>query len=450
MREKSYLTVEEVADRFGVNPTTVYRMVQTGKLPGFKLGGQWRFSEEALEKWVGDRGNVQEQLEAKGRLLEEAHRRLQELSRLKDEFVASVNHELRTPLTVVKEGVSLLTDEVLGPLNEKQKDFLGTVHQNIQRLEALIWDLLDLSKIEAGRLPLFKTRVPLRDLLEKALSSYKKIAKNRTLQLKIEEVPDVFADPNRVLQVIGNLFSNAVKFTREDGRITLAAQKSNGMVALSVQDDGLGIAPEDLPKLFQKFSQLGKEMTVRRGTGLGLALCKQLVEMHQGTIGVHSAPGKGSTFTFTLPVYSPRFALEETFGRLLKSAGSDKAVSLLTIDCSAFLEEKEIGLPDSMARVPKVAEFVQAYVHQGDAVLSVEPRWVVILAPVDSEGAQALRNRLEELLNDWRELVREEKPHQRLSLGIATYPEDGPEALALFAKATGASLNSFSFLTAIR
>lgn len=235
-----------------------------------------------------------------------ANARLAELVALKDEFVASVSHELRTPLTAIKEGVSLIIDRVVGPLNEEQEDFLKTIDESVNRLNELINNLLDLSKIEAGRFRLFRQRTSLPKVIDTLLASYKTISGHRTVQTVAQDVPDVFADSDRLLQILGNLFSNAIKFTQDNGTIIISAQKKEGYVAVSVEDNGVGIAKEDVPKLFKKFSQVGKKQA--QGTGLGLSLVKQLVEMHQGTIFVTSKPGKGACFTFTLPIYVPHIS----------------------------------------------------------------------------------------------------------------------------------------------
>ena len=244
--------------------------------------------------------------------LQEMSKRLGELSRLKDEFIAMVNHELRTPLTSIKEGVSLLSDGVLGPINGQQQDYLKIVSRNVDRLTELISNLLNFSKIEAGLLQVVRRRTEVRELIQTAVDSYRPLAGSRLLKVEWAEVPAVFADPNRTLQVLGNLISNAVKFTPKEGAITLSVRGEGGHVAISVRDNGAGIASDDLPKLFQKFSQVGQGKSRPGGTGLGLALCKELVTLQKGEIWVQSELGRGSVFTFTLPVYTHDLASSKT------------------------------------------------------------------------------------------------------------------------------------------
>lgn len=225
---------------------------------------------------------------------------VKEMNRLKDEFIDTVSHELRTPLTVIKEGVSLFQDQVVGSLDAEQRGFLTAVADNVALLSGLIDTTLDLSKIEAGQLRLKKESLDLADFIPTCVADHQPLIGHRTVELHLGSVPAVFADALRVRQILSNLLSNAIKFTEDAGTIQVTLESSDGSVVLSIQDDGVGIAAGDIPKLFKKFSQVGENFS--QGTGLGLALCKHLVEMHGGSIRAVSAFGKGSTFTFTLPI----------------------------------------------------------------------------------------------------------------------------------------------------
>jgi len=234
--------------------------------------------------------------------------------------VSIVSHELRTPLVSVKGALDLVLDATLGPINDEQHEYLDIVQGNVNRLSELITTILDVSKIESGRLSLVRQRMDVPQLIEASLKSYKGLSGSRTFTADLAPVPAVFADPSRILQVVSNLLTNAVKFTPEQGTITVAVAPQDGMVAVSVQDTGVGIAEGDLPKLFQKFSQVGEKEAKRTGTGLGLVLCKQLIELHRGTIAVSSELGKGTRFTFTLPPYTTPFVLQESLEELLEAA----------------------------------------------------------------------------------------------------------------------------------
>ncbi|OLB17103.1 MAG: hypothetical protein AUH12_05240 [Gemmatimonadetes bacterium 13_2_20CM_69_8] len=252
--------------------------------------------------------------------LEEQHRELSRLNleldqagKLKDQFLANVSHELRTPLnSVIGFSDLLLTGQVDGAaLSETQRDYLDTISRNGRHLLQLINELLDLSKIAAGRMELHREPVALETLLREAAASVHAQLEARRHTLSIEPPGDavrVTADRGRVLQVLLNLLSNAIKFTADAGRITLAARLEDGgrYVRVAVSDTGIGIAPDDTAKLFQEFVQLDASASRRyEGTGLGLALSKRLVELHGGAIGVESQLGKGSTFWFTLPRAEP-------------------------------------------------------------------------------------------------------------------------------------------------
>lgn len=371
------------------------------------------------------------------RQLAARNKRLEELSALKDEFVAKVSHELRSPLTAIKEGISLVLDEALGAINAEQRDFLRTVDENIDRLTELINNMLDLSKIEAGRLPLIRRRLALGPLIATTLSSYKALAGPRQLKLDLVPVPDVFADPHRVLQVLGNLLSNAVKFTDEGGRITMSLREEEGDVAVSVQDTGIGIAPDELPRLFQKFSQVGPADKRAQGSGLGLVLCKELVELHQGRMRVASDLGKGSIFTVTLPRYASQSALRESVQELVELAKTSEegTVGVIALDSDPLLP----FLKDALAPTPLlgVAELVRQLLHRGDIILDVEPRWVVILVLADAQGVRAIVARLRQALQE-RLALSPDAAANLMQFGAAMHPADGSDAQALFRNATQA------------
>ena len=391
-----------------------------------------------LQASLKDLGEAKARLEAQKESLEVANKRLQELGILKDEFVANVNHELRTPLTAIKEGISLMLDGALGAVNDDQLDFLKTVDDNIDRLTELISNMLDLSKIEAGRLRLLRRRLEIWPLIETTLNSYKAIAGPRTVQVDRAEVPAVFADPNRILQVLGNLFSNAVKFTKDNGTIRWFVHERDGQVAVSVQDDGVGMSKDELPELFEKFSQVGDGQTKLRSTGLGLTLCKELVELHRGQITVTSEPGKGSTFTFTLPLYTPAVALEASFEELVESARRtlQEAVGVIVLDNEPLLEfARGPQAGRRTERLEQVVEFVGKYLHHNDVVLSITPRWVVIVAITDALGVHAIVRRMQQALPQWPGTEAERRLAQRVSVGAALYPADGDDVHQLFAKA---------------
>ena len=226
-------------------------------------------------------------------------------NRLKTEFLASMSHELRTPLHTIIGFSELLGEELEGNLNEKQKRFVDHIHRDSLHLLELINDILDLSKIESGRIELQPEALDLAEVVEESLASIKPLgeAKSLTISARIAPVRGIRADRRRIKQILVNLLSNAVKFTPSGGQITVGIRIKSGFAEVSVVDTGVGIPPAEHEAIFDIFHQVGNTTKgVREGTGLGLAITRRLVEQHGGTIGVASEPGKGSRFTFTLPV----------------------------------------------------------------------------------------------------------------------------------------------------
>ena len=236
--------------------------------------------------------------------LEKKNKELQRLNELKDEFLSNVSHELATPLTIIKEGVRLVSDEMLGKVNEQQKEFLTIANTNVDRLTRLIVDLLDLSKIEAGKIEIKKTSIDIKSLIRKLASSFELKVEQKKLELRVnlpEEEIDIYADEHRITQVFSNLVDNAIKFTKE-GCIEISVREEGSEFECSVADTGTGISRKNIAKIFDKFTQLGRKPGPgEKGTGLGLAISRRIVELHRGRMWVESQPGRGSRFYFSLP-----------------------------------------------------------------------------------------------------------------------------------------------------
>ena len=240
------------------------------------------------------------------REIEDKSRQLEVANRHKSEFLANMSHELRTPLNAIIGFSEVLLERMFGALNEKQEEYLRDVLSSGRHLLSLINDILDLSKIEAGRMELELTRFNLPLALENALTLVRERASRHgiTLSLGISaDAGDLVGDERKLKQILLNLLSNALKFTPEGGRVDVRATLADGFVEIAVSDTGVGIAPADQEAIFEEFRQVGSDYASKReGTGLGLTLTRKFVELHGGQIWVKSEPGKGSTFTFTLPV----------------------------------------------------------------------------------------------------------------------------------------------------
>ena len=238
------------------------------------------------------------EIEDKGRQLEAANRH-------KSEFLANMSHELRTPLNAIIGFSEVLVERMFGELNEKQNEYMEDILSSGRHLLSLINDILDLSKVEAGRMELELAKFDLPLAVENAVTLVRERATRHGISLNRavdERIGDLVGDERKIKQILLNLLSNAVKFTPEGGRVEVKAMRGDGSVEISVSDTGIGIASKDQETIFEEFRQVGTDYAHKReGTGLGLTLTKKFVEMHGGRIWVESEVGKGSTFTFTLP-----------------------------------------------------------------------------------------------------------------------------------------------------
>jgi len=238
--------------------------------------------------------------------LQKANIALEKANRLKSEFLATMSHELRTPLNAIIGFAEVLKDEVVGTLSTEQKEYLGDIHGSGQHLLNMINSILDLSKIEAGKLELHYEEFPVQEAINEVLNTIIGFSNKKGIHIHThihEDVPSITVDKVKFKQIMFNLLSNAVKFTPENGRVTINASLMNQHVQIAVSDTGIGIKSEDMDKIFEAFRQLDASYARHyEGTGLGLTLTKRLVELHGGKIWVISEFGKGSAFTFSLPI----------------------------------------------------------------------------------------------------------------------------------------------------
>ena len=247
-----------------------------------------------------------EELERAERELERARAILQDALRAKSEFMNNVTHELRTPLNSVIGFAELLRDEVPGPLNAQQAAFAADILASGLRLLALVEGILEMSRLDAAGAALERAPVEIRAALEDRLAAHRKAAEARGLTMRLDVAVDTGSadlDPMRLGRMLDALLDNAIKFNREGGAVAVRARRAGGALEIAVADTGIGIAREDLAKLFKPLTQLDAGLARQYGgVGLGLALARRLAELHGGTIEVESEPGKGSTFTLRLPL----------------------------------------------------------------------------------------------------------------------------------------------------
>jgi signal transduction histidine kinase/GGDEF domain-containing protein len=377
--------------------------------------------------------------------LERANQELRKVDAMKSEFVSVASHELRTPLAAIKNSIQLVLSEKTGAINENQTKFLSMAERNINRLTNILNDLLNLSKIESGNIELKFGDVVLKSLIELTVSALQPQADGKSIKIIIETpdgLPPVYGDKDKIEQILINLIGNAIKFTPEGGNIFVSGipfseEREGGLshkVAISVKDTGIGIPHEHLSSIFDKFFQV--EGTLQRsvgGTGLGLAITKGLVEAHQGKIWAESEVGKGSAFTFTLPVSEGerrephfRYVLDREFHRAQKN---DTPLSLFLIALvgrrdeieEELLKELEIRLRQSLCR-------------KGDTLLRRERETVLVaLCEADRKGVQAIRQRMEEDI--LKNPIKKSDGFLAIKIGTATFPEETLSKRELFRKA---------------
>lgn len=372
--------------------------------------------------------------------LDAKNKELQKLDKLKDDFISAVSHELRTPLAITKEGLSLILDRVPGDITQKQEKILSVARDNIERLGRLINNLLDISKIESGKIVLKRKMVDINKIIEDIASSFESKAEAKGLMLKTslpEGALEIYADADKLTQVFTNLIGNAMKFT-EKGHIGISVKDSDTEFECVVSDTGKGISKEDIPKVFSKFQQFGRTAGAgEKGTGLGLSISKGIVELHKGRIWVDSDLGKGTEFTFTLPKYTPESLLNEFIGyglKRVKRSGSTMTLVMISISDFDKVRQQYPGgrIDPVLTGMEDIIE--NALRHTGDLALRGTAGFSVLLIDCDRESAQKVGDRLKELLETY--LAGQDLSDKvRLQFGYAVYPDEAKTTGELIGKA---------------
>jgi signal transduction histidine kinase len=299
-----------ITDASGFKAILVVPMMREGEAIGcittsFTEPGGFSDKQIALLKSFSDQAVIAIENARLFREIQDKSQQLEIANRHKSDFLANMSHELRTPLNAIIGFSEVLLEKMFGEVNEKQLDYLQDIHSSGKHLLSLINDILDLSKIEAGRMDLDIAEFDLRSALQNAMTLVKERAQRHGIELSLEAddaIGAFRADERKFKQIMLNLLSNAVKFTPEGGKIGVRAKPVGNAVEIAVTDTGVGIAPEDQKSVFDEFKQVGRDYTKKaEGTGLGLALTKRFVELHGGSIRLESTPGRGSTFTVTIP-----------------------------------------------------------------------------------------------------------------------------------------------------
>lgn len=360
---------------------------------------------------------------------------------LRDEFVSAVSHELRTPMTIMKEAVMQVTEGMLGNLTEEQRDTLKTALEGIDRLKRLIDDLLDLSKLEAGRMTMNREKVDIGKLVRETVNGFKIQAKSKGLELKLampQSSTFIYADRDKIIQVLVNLIGNALKFT-EQGFVRSGINiLAGGGVECFVEDSGVGIAKENLSHVFDKFQQFTRSgETGQKGTGLGLSLCKALVEMHDGRISVESEFEKGCRFIFTLPGYSSlEIFKQHLLDRMREAAHDESTMVVARVWIKNFAQVKSMVALDELiefgTRLEKSAK--ECLRRRGDFAVGIRPedstfdrealnvRFIFPQAQ-KSDGSSIIGRLLGHLI----QAIEKERFGSKIELAhaVAAYPDDG-------------------------
>jgi signal transduction histidine kinase len=311
LEERAYAPrMRQLLERYGFRASLAVPLLREERIIGGlvvrrKSTGEFRSEVIELLKTFATQSVLAIQNARLFREIEDKSKQIEAANRHKSEFLANMSHELRTPLNAIIGFSEVLGERMFGELNEKQAEYTEDILSSGRHLLSLINEILDLSKVEAGRMELEVATFDLPLAIDNARTFVRERAVKHGINLDVtidERLGDFVGDERKIKQILLNLLSNAVKFTPEGGRIGINARQSDGSVEISVSDTGIGISPEDQTKIFEEFRQVGSDYAHKtEGTGLGLTLAKKFVELHGGKIWVESEVGKGSTFSFTLP-----------------------------------------------------------------------------------------------------------------------------------------------------
>ncbi len=333
---------------------------------------------------------LEQKVAERTRELASTNMQLQEASQAKSSFLANMSHELRTPLNSIIGFSEVLSEKTFGELNEKQAKYVNNIHVSGKHLLALINDILDLSKVEAGKIELKIEELSLKEIVEECYALVKSLAskKNIWLEIKIEDILIINVDPVRFKQIMYNLLSNAIKFTPEGGRVDIGAKPVNEMVQISVHDTGIGIAKENYEKVFEEFKQIDSSYSKQyQGTGLGLPLTKKLVELHGGKIWLESELGKGSVFTFTISQQSKKTSVVAEEVAIPKEKKRKKTTILVVEDeeharelLTVYLEEAgyQVAIACDGEEAIKKAREIKPYAITLDVILPKKNGFMVL------------------------------------------------------------------------
>lgn len=358
---------------------------------------------------------------------------------MKNEFISAVSHELRTPLTIIQESIAQVLEGIYGDLTDVQKEVLSPCMEDINRLNRIINNLLDISKIEGQKILINREMVDIVKLVQNVVASFKNKVAAKNIELKFktsDEAIEVYIDNDRIIQVFINLIGNAVKFT-EKGKIEVSVVKFENSVQCTVSDSGRGILHKDLATVFDRFHQVGKIVSAEeKGTGLGLSISKGIVKLHNGKIWVDSKINKGSQFNFTLPIYTTDEILLENIEKgIVKATKKHIKLSLLIIRLDNFAEiEKNCGLDKAKETTRKVLEAFQDVIAPGEFSFIKGRNEVILFSDITQKNISSIVEKLENILANFISNFSKELDIV-MSYGYSIYPNDANSAKDLLQSA---------------
>jgi len=369
--------------------------------------------------------------------LEAKNKRLQEMNQLKTDFISTVSHELRTPLAIIKDGICIILEKIAGKINKKQEKILIQSKEGIERLERIINNLLDITKIEAGKIKLKREMVDMAVLVKEIAAAFKPKAEKKGLGLKVNAAGiSAYVDRDRIIQVFTNLVGNAMKFT-EKGSIEISCAEKGKAIECYVADTGRGISKENMPKVFNRFRQFDRSDYLKeRGAGLGLSIAKSIIEIHKGRIWFESVPGKGTKFIFTIPRYTAKKLFAECVDSSIQDAARDaEDLSILLISLAGQAASKNaLSAKDIESILKDIENMLDNSLRQtGDAVVRDADRIYAVLSGCGKEDASSIILRQKQNIENY--LIRQ-KINDRVSLHFksATYPAEAQNAEGLLKK----------------
>jgi len=365
---------------------------------------------------------------------------------MKNEFIASVSHELRTPLTIIRESLSLLSDELFGKLSKDQEDIVNPCIEEVDRLGRIINNLLDISRMEGQKIKIVREIVDIVKLAQGVVSTFENKAESKNLQIVFNSNRDsinIYLDKDRIIQVFMNLIGNAIKFT-DKGKIEINITEKENKVECCIADTGIGIDPNNLGTIFDRFHKVGKVMRAgEKESGLGLSISKGIVKLHKGKIWVDSQINDGSKFCFVLPHYKTEDIIVEHIENDIKKVESTHTrLSLLLLRLNNYADiETNFGDKKANRVIKLMHKIIHKSLAQGEFSFIKEKNEIILFSDITRQNINILFSKLNDILKESL-LEIDSDLKAELSFGYSLYPDDGLNAEQLLKHASNMLLKN--------